>query len=123
MRCYHGDMSIDKINEKVRQSPNHDRIRFWFVRHEESEGNTLGEKSPVMHDTPLTEKGKQGGQRIARHLLAKHVRVTHVYSSDSQRGGQTAQYIAEAFHAPLVKKPELNERDWGELRGLPWKEV
>jgi broad specificity phosphatase PhoE len=116
-------MSVEKIHHKLSQSRHPDKVKFWFVRHEESEGNIRGAENPVMHDTPLTETGKQRAKRIANYLLAKSVHVTHVYSSAKVRGEQTATYIADAFGLPVIVKEELNERDWGEFKDLPWKMV
>ncbi len=116
-------MSLEAIHGEVKRTTHPDKAAFWFVRHAESKNNTLGENSPVMHDTPLTEKGEEQGSSIAKYLLRKSVKVTHVYSSDSLRGKGTADPIAQAFNLPVIVKPDLNERNWGEYKELPWSEV
>ena len=59
---------IEKFREKIKNMEGEPKLSFWFVRHGESEGNILGDATPLMQDTPLTERGKQEAWDIAKYL-------------------------------------------------------
>lgn len=111
------------LKQKIKSRKNVKDISFWFVRHGESEGNTLEDACPVMHNTLLTGKGKKEAQRIVDHFKKNKVDITDVYTAPQSRSYQTAEVIATALNLPLKTKDGLRERNWGEWRDLRWMEV
>lgn len=93
-----------------------------LIRHGETDWNArhlyLGRTN-----IPLNETGIQQAQHLAAHLMEKHPGIAVIYSSDLDRASQTAFYTAQKFHLPVSRTPQLREIDFGEVEGLPVKEV
>lgn len=116
-------MRVERLKKQVQNSKHPEKVVFWFVRHSESEGNTLGDDTPVMHDTSITLKGKDEAQSIAKYFADNNINVTHIYSAPSNRSKQTAEIIGNKLNIPVVTMGDLNERNWGDLGDHTWKEV
>ncbi|KAK4667554.1 hypothetical protein QC763_310320 [Podospora pseudopauciseta] len=69
-------------------------MRLFLVRHGETVDNVAGLYAGV-RDSPLTAHGVLQARRLGEHI-AKHHRVTHVFSSDLQRAVFTAVKVANA---------------------------
>ncbi|KKT00830.1 MAG: Fructose-2,6-bisphosphatase [Candidatus Nomurabacteria bacterium GW2011_GWF2_43_8] len=114
---------IDSLKKKIKNKTNAQNLSFWFVRHGESEGNALGDTCPVMHDTPLTERGRQEAKEIISYLRKENIKVTHIYTAPKGRSYQTAEIIASALGLPVNIKNGLDERNWGIWKNLRWEEA
>jgi probable phosphoglycerate mutase len=89
---------------------------FYFVRHGETVSNLSGTIAGSA-DVPLTARGRLQAQAAAAQLTSAG--VTAIYSSALARARDTADFIAHALDLPVAVIPELAERNWGELEGVP----
>lgn len=90
-----------------------------LVRH----GETAGNAGRVVQtdDTPLNDRGMQQAQHLARRL-ADHD-IGFVLCSDLPRARMTAAPILALSGAPSEYTPLLRERNFGDLRGIPYAEL
>ena len=88
-------------------------MRLYFVRHGESEANTLRVISNRESQYRLTALGKQQAAMLADQLNA--VPFTAIYSSPILRARETAEIIAQAFDLPFEITEALREYDCGIL--------
>lgn len=91
-------------------------MNLLLVRHGETALNVARVLQPA--DTPLSARGRAQADAVARRLGA--LRVLRIVSSDLPRAQHTAQAIAAATGAPLEHTPLLQERNFGDWRGLPY---
>jgi broad specificity phosphatase PhoE len=89
-----------------------------LVRHGESEANRQRIFAP--DDSPLTEFGRGQAREVARRIAARF-RPDRAVSSDFLRARQTAEILAAELGIELAVAPELRERDFGPLTGLPYE--
>lgn len=90
-----------------------------IIRHGETPLNVTRVLQPA--DTPLSANGLAQAAALAQRLADDAVlRPTALVSSDLPRALQTAQAIAAACGLPLLTSPLLHERNFGDLRGLPY---
>ena len=111
------------VKRKNKIKKNAKDISFWFIRHGESEGNTLEDECPVMHDSVLTDQGRKEAQKIVDYFKKNKIDISDVYTSSQSRSYQAAEIVATAFGFPLKVKNNLQERNWGEWKNLRWMEV
>ncbi len=87
---------------------------IFLVRH----GETVDNARQIMQgQTPgeLNEQGREQARQVAERLATE--KIDAVVASDLRRAIQTAEYIAEPHHLPVVTTPLLRERDWGSFTG------
>jgi broad specificity phosphatase PhoE len=90
-----------------------------IIRHGETPLNITRVLQPA--DTPLSANGLAQAAALAQRLAGDAaLRPTALVSSDLPRALQTAQAIAAACGLPLLTSPLLHERNFGDLRGLPY---
>jgi probable phosphoglycerate mutase len=89
---------------------------FYFLRHGQSESNRLRIIAGSM-DVELTELGRAQAREAIE--LLRPLGITQVSSSNLRRARETASIIARALALPQVIIPELAERAWGGLEGMP----
>lgn len=90
-----------------------------IIRHGETPLNVTRVLQPA--DTPLSSNGLAQAAALAQRLAGDAaLRPTALVSSDLPRALQTAQAIAAACGLPLLTSPLLHERNFGDLRGLPY---
>jgi probable phosphoglycerate mutase len=89
------------------------------VRHGETEWNKLGLHQGIL-DSPLTEKGIEQAQNVARSL--QKYTFQKLYSSDLGRAVQTAKIIASVLKLDIIFDSRLRERNLGCLGGLTLSE-
>ena len=91
-------------------------MRFYFVRHGESEANLTNTFSNQQHELhPLTEKGRAQAQARAEDLRA--VKFSEIYSSPMLRARQTAEILNAAHGLEIQFTPALLEHDAGDFEG------
>ncbi|MBY0399730.1 histidine phosphatase family protein [Myxococcota bacterium] len=90
-----------------------------LIRH----GETAGNRNRIIQvpETPLSEDGLAQAARLGRRLAGAN--VAEIWSSHLMRAHQTAQAIERTTGAPLALHPELEERNFGDLRGTPYSEL
>ena len=114
---------LEGLKRKIESRESSDSTSFWFLRHAESEGNTLGDTCPVVHDTPLTEKGIEEARKIAEYLKKEGVTITDIYTSPKGRSRETAEIIGKELGIAVKIKDELTERDWGNWGDMKWTDT
>jgi probable phosphoglycerate mutase len=91
-------------------------MRLLLIRHGETPLNAARVMQPA--DTPLSPRGLQQARAVAESLCAEAPGA--LWSSDLPRARQTADAISLACGQPVVLQPGLQERNFGDLRGLPY---
>ncbi|ESY19128.1 histidine phosphatase family protein [Mesorhizobium sp. LNJC394B00] len=91
---------------------------IYLVRHGETEWSASG-KHTGRTDIPLTPKGEAAARSVADRL--KGLSFKAVWSSPSQRAFSTCTLAG--FGATAVKKPDLQEWDYGAYEGVKTKEI
>ena len=89
-----------------------------LIRHGETPLNAARVLQPA--DTPLSDKGLEQAQAVARRLAASRPAPLALLSSDMPRALQTAQAIAASTGLPMRTTQLLHERNFGDLRGRPY---
>lgn len=87
-----------------------------LVRHGETPLNAARVMQPPT--TGLSSRGLEQAQRVADRLCLQQPMA--LLSSDMPRAMQTAEAIAARTGLPVVSSPLLRERNFGDLRGLPY---
>ena len=95
-------------------------IKLLLVRHGESVMN-LEKRFQGSLESPLSEKGKQEAKKLALYL--KDTRIDAIYSSDMERAVETAKEVAKFHGLKIIRKKELNERNFGALQGKYFKDL
>jgi len=88
-----------------------------LVRHGETALNAARVMQPAA--TPLSERGVAQALAVARRL-ARQGGVAAILSSDLPRAWRTAEAIADALSLPIEPSAQLQERNFGDLRGRPY---
>ncbi len=87
-----------------------------LIRHGETALNVARVLQPA--DTPLSARGLQQADALARRLAAMDVAL--ILSSDLPRAFRTAEAIASATGARIETSALLQERNFGDWRGQPY---
>jgi len=87
----------------------------YLVRH----GDAVGSKGKFhgMKDTPLTSKGVNEAQSLAKTLADSGVEFKKIYASPLSRTSDTAEIISEATGLPVEYRKELYPLDLGAYVG------
>jgi broad specificity phosphatase PhoE len=90
-----------------------------LVRH----GETAGNAARILQraDVPLNERGIRQAELLARRLF-NHGFV-HIVCSDLIRARMTAAPLAARSGIAVEESPLLQERNFGDLRGMPYAEL
>jgi 2,3-bisphosphoglycerate-dependent phosphoglycerate mutase len=90
-----------------------------LVRH----GETAGNAARILQrpDVPLNERGVRQAERLARRLCDDG--FVHVVCSDLLRARMTAAPLAALSGIAIEESPLLQERNYGDLRGVPYAEL
>jgi probable phosphoglycerate mutase len=91
-------------------------VSLLIVRHGETALNVSRTLQPA--DTPLSPQGLAQAEALARRIAG--LAAAGIVSSDLPRALRTAQAIAAATGLPIVTSALLQERNFGDLRGLPY---
>jgi broad specificity phosphatase PhoE len=87
-----------------------------LIRHGETELNAARILQPAA--TPLNERGRGQARAIAARLAA--LQPAAILASDLPRAMETAARISVACGLPIASSPLLQERNFGDWRGLPY---
>jgi probable phosphoglycerate mutase len=90
-----------------------------LVRHGETEGNAA--RILQRADIPLNERGMRQAERLAQRLSAQA--FVRILCSDLLRARMTAAPLAARSGIAVEESPLLQERNFGDLRGLPYAEL
>ncbi|TPX05042.1 histidine phosphatase family protein, partial [Schumannella luteola] len=97
------------------------RVTLAFVRHGQTDWNREG-RLQGSSDIPLNDTGRE--QALAAERMLAEWTWDAVVSSPLARARETARIVADGLGLPLGPAyPELVERDYGPLEGLPDTEV
>jgi probable phosphoglycerate mutase len=92
-------------------------MRLLLIRHGETALNAARVLQPP--DTPLSDRGLAQAAALAWRLAGEP--ITQLWSSDLPRAWQTAEPIARATGVAVRLWAPLQERNFGDLRGLPYE--
>jgi 2,3-bisphosphoglycerate-dependent phosphoglycerate mutase len=87
-----------------------------LVRHGETDGNAA--RVLQRPDVPLNERGMDQAERVTRRLVAHG--FVRILCSDLLRARMTAAPLAARSGITIEESPLLQERNFGDLRGLPY---
>src|SRR5712672_2756444 len=90
-----------------------------LVRHGETDGNAA--RILQRPDVPLNERGMRQADELARRLVAHG--FAHILCSDLLRARMTAAPLAARSGLAIEESPLLQERNFGDLRGMPYAEL
>jgi 2,3-bisphosphoglycerate-dependent phosphoglycerate mutase len=90
-----------------------------LVRHGETDGNAA--RILQRPDVPLNERGLHQADQLARRLLAHG--FVRILCSDLLRARMTAAPLAARSGLAIEESPLLQERNFGDLRGMPYAEL
>lgn len=91
-------------------------MAIYLIRHGETEFNTA--RILQLPETPLNRKGLAQADRLALRLAGEN--ISDILCSDLVRAVMTAEKIRAATAAPLRLSPLLQERSYGDLRGMAY---
>jgi broad specificity phosphatase PhoE len=90
-----------------------------LVRHGETDGNAA--RVLQRPDVPLNERGIRQAEQVAQRLSAYG--FVHILCSDLLRARMTAAPLAAWSGIAIEESPLLQERNFGDLRGMPYAEL
>ncbi|KAF4637499.1 hypothetical protein G7Y89_g585 [Cudoniella acicularis] len=94
-------------------------MRLLLIRHGETVDNVAGIYAGTT-DSALTSHGVLQANRLAIHLAATDIKISHIFSSDLQRAAKTADAIRVAQSPAserVMRLPILREQDFGFYEG------
>lgn len=90
-----------------------------LVRHGETPGNATRVVQPA--DTPLNDVGLEQAALIAERIA--ELGAARIVTSPLPRARMTAEPIAQRLHLTVELEPLLEERNFGDLRGIAYKDL
>ena len=90
-----------------------------LVRHGETDGNAA--RVLQRPDVPLNDRGLRQAEQLARRLST--LGFARILCSDLLRARMTAAPLAARSGIAIEQSPLLQERNFGDLRGLPYAEL
>ncbi len=94
-------------------------MQVYLVRHGETASNAA--RVVQTPDTPLSERGIEQAKRLADRLAGK--RAASILCSTLRRATMTAQPLSSVLKVPITLRADLQERNYGDIRGLPYDEL
>ena len=91
-------------------------MAIFLIRH----GETVGNAARIVQgpDSPLSPRGIAQAERLGERLAREG--IARIVSSDLARAAMTAEQIRRATGVPLEFDALLHERNFGDLRGMPY---
>ena len=94
-------------------------MALFLIRHGETPSNAA--RIVQVPEIGLSERGIAQAERLAERLAG--LGVTAIVSSDLPRARMTAERIAAATGAAVELRADLQERNFGDIRGTPYSEL
>ena len=94
---------------------------FYIVRHGQTEHNINNIMQGFTVDSPLTKKGQEQAEKIAKEL--SHIHFDEVFSSDLTRAKRTAEIITLERKLAIKTTQALREQCYGKYEGQPYKVI
>ncbi len=94
--------------------------KIYLIRHAEAEGNQR-EFFQGNIDTPLTEKGEQQIEYLAKRFA--EIPLDAIYTSPFQRAKLTAEAVNRYHKLPISPEYDLREINGGEWEGRAWIDI
>jgi probable phosphoglycerate mutase len=94
-------------------------MHILLVRHGETASNAA--RVVQTPDTPLSDRGVEQAERLALRLAGEP--VGSILCSTLCRATMTAEPLSAALNVPLTLRADLQERNYGDIRGLAYDEV
>jgi probable phosphoglycerate mutase len=94
-------------------------MTIFVARHAETVDNAA--RVIQLPGAPLSPKGRLQAERLAERVSA--LGVTRILTSDLVRAVETATCIAMRLGIEIEQDPVLRERDFGDLRGMPYAQL
>lgn len=95
-------------------------VKIYFVRHGETQYN-IEKRIQGFCDSPLTDRGISQAKSVGKGL--ENIEFTAVYTSESQRVIDTANYAVSHLNLPTKTDPRLKEMNFGVLESLLASEI
>lgn len=95
-------------------------LHLYLIRHGQTAWNIEG-RAQGHTDIELDESGRAQAQQLAARFQDRVLDL--VISSDLRRAHETAHALATTAQAPIVLKPDLRERSFGDWEGLDYRGV
>jgi broad specificity phosphatase PhoE len=95
------------------------RMQIFLIRHGETDSNAA--RVVQLPGAALSQRGLAQAERLADRLA--HAGVAHILSSDLHRAAMTAERIAARTGAAVEVVGDLQERNFGELRGVAYADL
>jgi len=94
-------------------------MAIYLIRHGET---ALNRSRVIQHpETPLSDAGLAQARRLGGRLARAGIR--QIVSSDMARAAMTADCVAEATGLEVEHEPLLQERNFGEIRGIAYEDL
>ena len=90
-----------------------------LIRHGETEGNR--KRIIQVPETPLSDRGLEQAGRLGHRLASAG--VTEIWTSHLSRARMTAEAVERTTGAPLREEPDLEERNFGAIRGTAYADL
>jgi probable phosphoglycerate mutase len=94
-------------------------VSIYLIRHGETAGNRA--RIVQLPDIPLSERGIAQARLLAARLASAG--IAHILSSDLPRARMTAEPLAHTTDLDIHLDPDLQERNFGDLRGTPYTDL
>jgi broad specificity phosphatase PhoE len=91
-------------------------MAIFLIRHGETGSNAA--RIVQTPDVPLSARGLAQADLLARRLA--HAGLAVILSSDLPRAAMTAERLRAACGAPIAYDADLQERNYGDVRGQPY---
>ena len=95
-------------------------MRLLLIRHGESSANAEGRIQGRL-DIPLSDRGRRQSDALADRVC--QLKIDALYTSPLSRASDTAAPLATRLRLPAEPRPDLMERDFGDLAGLTRDEI
>ena len=93
-----------------------DMGKLYFVRHGESEWNTIGRICGAT-DIPLTDRGRAMARETACEIVKEEIKVDRIISSPLSRAYETATIIGSVLGVDVKKDDRIKEQNFGVWEG------
>ncbi len=116
-----GELKVIGSIDELRKNTNKKITKIIFVRHGQSENNVRNINSCDEKKWPLTNKGIQQAEDLAKKINAKDIDA--IFSSPVLRAKQTALILAKKINKKVITDELISEYDFGDWCEIPKDEL